>query len=282
MVGADGRVAGTVGGGTIELASERIARRMARDAGSEAAGCRHFSLSPEAAGSVGMVCGGETDLLFTPVPFALTEPLRAALGVAGAALALPLDGSAPEVLAGEGAGTRDRIEAGARVEVGGREAVAVPLAPEGMVYVFGGGHVAQALVPMLMAAEFSCTVVDDRPEFCAPALFPAGCRTRCLSYDALEGELTITAEDWVCIMTRGHAGDLEAMRFALGTPARYIGAIGSKQKRERLFGILEGEGAVDVRERVVSPIGLPLGGRRPGEVAISIAAQLVQDRAGAR
>ena len=42
----------------------------------------------------------------------------------------------------------------------------------GRVYIFGGGHVAQALVPVLAGVEFRCVILEDRPEFCRPELFP--------------------------------------------------------------------------------------------------------------
>ena len=88
-----------------------------------------------------------------------------------------------------------------------------------------------------------------------------------------------TAADAFCIMTRGHEGDTEAVRFALGTPASYIGVMGSRRKRESMFARLAEEGFANARRRVVTPIGLDIAAQTPAEIAVSVAAQLVAWRA---
>lgn len=81
-------------------------------------------------------------------------------------------------------------------------------------------------------------------------------------------------------MTRGHEGDAQALRFALGSPASYIGVMGSRKKRETVFSRLEAEGFSEVRKRVTTPIGLDIGAQTPAEIAVSVAAQLIAWRAG--
>ena len=296
VVGRGGRIAGTVGGGIVEHVAERSAVQLIDRAGSPAhavdelrCGCerpgrhepeavRRFSLTPEKAGSVGMVCGGDMDVLFTPLDEpgaeALAREVKAALGATDAWLALPLDGGAPMVVRGLACdGPCDETEAG------GAPVLAMRLGTLGVVYVFGGGHVAQALIPVLAGVDFPVVVIDDRPEFADPELFPDAADVRCLSLKELAGNLTVGTGDRICVMTRGHAGDTDVLRFALSTPARYVGAMGSSSKRESVFSKLESEGYEQVRERVIMPIGLPLGGRTPAEIAISITAQLIEDRA---
>ena len=82
-------------------------------------------------------------------------------------------------------------------------------------------------------------------------------------------------------MTPGHEWDYEILSQALGTPAKYIGCIGSRRKvaatRERL--LAEGFPAAEI-DRVYTPIGLPIGGEAPGEIAVSVAAQLIACRSG--
>lgn len=158
------------------------------------------------------------------------------------------------------------------------------LAPEGetRVFLFGGGHVARALVPILALAEFSVEVWDDRPGMAAQSSFPDAAACRCGPYPgALEALPPMTEEDFVVVMTHGHQGDYEVLAQALRTPARYIGCIGSREKaaavRERL--LAAGFTQEDVR-RVHSPIGLPIGGKSPGEIAVSVAAQLIACRSG--
>lgn len=155
------------------------------------------------------------------------------------------------------------------------------LLPAGRVYIFGGGHVAQALVPALAAVDFRCVVLEDRPEFCRPALFPGAEETRLIDYARVSDFMDLTPEDWAVIMTRGHQDDLLVQAQVMRTPVRYIGVIGSKQKTANLTAKLLGMGFTDQDfRRVCAPIGLPIRSETPAEIAVSIAAQLILDRAG--
>lgn len=155
------------------------------------------------------------------------------------------------------------------------------LRPAGRVYIFGGGHVSQALVPALAAVEFRCVVLEERPEFCRPELFPGAEETRLIDYARLAGELELTEEDWAVIMTRGHRDDLLIQAQVMKTPVRYIGVIGSRQKTEAVTARLKEMGftARDFK-RVFAPIGLPIRSETPAEIAVSVAAQLILERAG--
>jgi xanthine dehydrogenase accessory factor len=83
------------------------------------------------------------------------------------------------------------------------------------------------------------------------------------------------------IATHSHECDFAAVRAALKTPARFIGLIGSKRKREVLFGKLRQEGfSAEDLARLHTPVGLPIGGDSPEEIAVSIVAQLIQKRTG--
>ena len=84
-------------------------------------------------------------------------------------------------------------------------------------------------------------------------------------------------------MTRGHQNDLLVQQQVLHTPARYIGLIGSTRKSAAAFASLRRMGYSEQQlRRIVTPIGLPIGGRTPAEIAISIAGQLIEYRAGGR
>ena len=109
----------------------------------------------------------------------------------------------------------------------------------GKVYIFGGGHVSQALVPVIAAAGFRPVVYDDRPEFSDPALFPAAEETLCGDFKDISQRVTVTADDYVVVMTRGHQADCEVLAQTLRSGAKYLGCIGSRKKlalcRERLL-----------------------------------------------
>ena len=95
---------------------------------------------------------------------------------------------------------------------------------------------------------------------------------------AFEG-LAIDALAYVVVMTRGHKWDREVVAQALRTRAGYIGMIGSRRKIALTWEVLKKEGFSSADfERVQAPIGLDIGGDTPGEIAVSILAELIRVR----
>ena len=159
--------------------------------------------------------------------------------------------------------------------------LSIPVVKAGRTYLFGGGHVSQALVPVLASAGFRPVVYDDRPEFSDPALFPQAEKTLCGEFTRLAEQITVTPEDYVVVMTRGHQADYEVLAQVLRSGAKYLGCIGSKRKlalcRDRLLadGFTEAE-----YRRLHAPIGLAIGAQTPEEIAVSVAAEMIAVRAG--
>ena len=152
--------------------------------------------------------------------------------------------------------------------------------PPCRLILLGGGHVSQPLCRYAADLEFGVTVVDDRPSFANAARFPDAAHIVCDSFVKAISELAITPYDYVCVITRGHRYDAVCLRQILaGVMPRYLGLIGSKRRTIELFHLLEEEGfAHDLIERVHTPIGLPIGAETPKEIAISILAELIQQR----
>ena len=150
---------------------------------------------------------------------------------------------------------------------------------DGKVYIFGGGHLAQELVPVLSHLGFRCIVSDDREEFTKPELFPGAEEIRLIDFGKLEETFTIHPEDYIVVVTRGHLCDTDAERFGLKTPAGYIGVVGSRKKTKFVTDKLLAEGFTEEQlARVTAPIGIEIGSETPAEIAISIAAQLIEVR----
>ena len=275
LAGPDGLLAGTVGGGLLEHRCLEIAAAQPHVPHRET-----FVLDNRQAGSLGMVCGGASEMLFTPLsdPAPLEQALAALRGHADAWLCLPLDGSAPFAARDCALPARPAV-----VTHAGRAVLAVRLADAGRVFLLGGGHVSCALADLLYRLDFRTLVLDDRPAFCSPAASARRAHAHRLLYRAgrdAHRRARAHADDAFCIMTRGHDGDAAAVRFALGTPASYIGLMGSRRKRETLFQQLAREGVPDARRRIVTPVGLAIGAQTPYEIAVSVAAQLIAWRAG--
>lgn len=173
-----------------------------------------------------------------------------------------------------------------RIEAEGEGFVEVffqPYLPPNFLVILGGGHISTALAPLAHNLNFQVTVVDDRPEFANAERFP-NCRVICREFSEVFNELSLNLNTYVLIVTRGHKHDLLCLRKALVTPARYIGMIGSKRKvnllKEQV--IQEGFSEVDWQQRVFAPVGLPIGGQTPAEIAISILAEIIAVKHGKR
>jgi len=150
----------------------------------------------------------------------------------------------------------------------------------GKAYVFGAGHCGHSLVPLLTTLGFHTTVIDDRPEFANQARFPTADRIQVAdSFAGVMQLLDVDDNGYLIILTRGHAHDQTVLAQALHTPAAYIGMIGSSMKVAETFKALGEEGfSAEELARVHSPIGLSIGAETPQEIAVSIAAELIQVR----
>jgi xanthine dehydrogenase accessory factor len=157
-----------------------------------------------------------------------------------------------------------------------------PLGAGGTLFLFGGGHVSQKLAPLADTLGFRIVVVDDRPEFANRQCFPHGQDFIIpASFEQAVEQCDVDADSYLVIVTRGHLHDKTVLAQALRTPAAYIGMIGSIRKRNAIYDELRREGFSDMDfSRVYSPIGLKIGAESPEEIAVSIAAELIQVRSG--
>jgi len=149
------------------------------------------------------------------------------------------------------------------------------------VAVFGAGHVAQALVRVLVPLNCRVLVFDTRPDFLAA--LPAAPNVVCECVEPLEGAVDCLPDDAsVVVMTQGHRTDRPILEMILKTRTfPYLGVIGSASKAAVLRRELrESEVPADSEQTFRCPIGLPLGRDTPEEIAISIAAELLQQRDG--
>lgn len=294
---ADGSTLGTVGGGAVEYESIKLAKQALAERTTFTHG---FNLSPNQTADIGMICGGQVVVY---VQF-FSGGDASAVGLFRAIAALFSERKSTWLITqiSEGGvrqmGVYSR-EDGMRFLEGTDERDVLPLVPPravlsrgepayyveplttaGLVYIFGGGHVAQELVPAIARVGFAPVVFEDRPDFARGELFPDAVRTIVGTFSDIGKSVTITCDDYVIIMTRGHQADFEVLRQALLTPATYVGMIGSRTKiastQRRLIeaGIPESE-----LTRIHAPIGLPIQGETPVEIAVSIAAELILHRA---
>ncbi len=318
LVDRTGRLAGTIGGGAVEYRSIDIARAALEQKRSD---IHQFILNKNQIEDIGMICGGSAtvhylyldgnngellsivkearDAIRERQPSWLVTDVseRDQLGLALFTAPAGTNPADPDFTSegwsfrgfpAEHPCTRALLDdkralcqRGHSVSKCGHTFYVEELVVPGVVYIFGGGHVAQALVPVLAHSHFAVVVLDDREEFVAPELFPGAYDVRMCDLDHIDRSVAIGPDDFVCIMTRGHKNDLDVEDQVLKTDARYIGVIGSRHKIKTVDGILmeRGHSAASL-ERAISPIGLDIGGETPEEISISIAAQMIAVRSG--
>lgn len=154
-----------------------------------------------------------------------------------------------------------------------------PVLPDPALFIFGAGHVGQCIAEVARMIGFRVAVADDRVKYCNRERFPLVDTLHVGPWESIFGELEVNDSAYVIIATRGHNFDLACLRFAVQSPARYIGLLGSRRKTKLLFEALEREGIDPERfERVHAPVGLEIGSETPEEIAVSVAAELVAVR----
>jgi xanthine dehydrogenase accessory factor len=241
LVGPDGSFAGTVGGGPLEASVLFEAARLLREQG-----------------------------VSTVLDFALADAGdRAVVLPARKGKAVPLD---EEALA-------------LGMKCGGAVSIFLDVVrPAPRLLVYGAGHVGERVAAIASEAGLHTVVIDDRPGFVTRDRFPRARELICsdLAQDPLGG-LQPGSEDFVTIVTRCHDLDEGVLQAALGSRARYVGLIGSRRKVAVILKSIEARTGRDPRadERLHAPIGLQLGDKSPGEIAVSIVAEVLLLKSGA-
>jgi xanthine dehydrogenase accessory factor len=194
---------------------------------------------------------------------------------------------APEVVADGEAQTRVykfEPEDDARVASAGQVSIFFDLAlPRPTLVVVGAGHVAVPIAQVGRMMDFEVVVVDDRPSFANPERFPDADRIIVEDFSTALDGIPITPSTFVVLVTRAHTHDVHALRKIVRKPAGYIGMIGSRRRVYAVFKLLRDEG-VPVEEllRVHAPIGLDINTETPGEIAVSVGAEILKARRGGR
>jgi len=275
LVGAQGRILGTVGGGRVEAEVESKARAVLESGRAEVVS---FVLDDAMADEGGMICGGTVRILVErvvpPAAWASRAVALAESGTRAALVARIGESVAREVLEGKSA---------ARYLVRETPGLEGKLFIEPLLIVrciiLGAGHVGRAVARVAQVAGLHPVVVEDREDQARKAEEAAH---RVVRSGLVEGLASLRPgpDDFVVVMTRTHGLDLDCAKAALLSPARYVGMLASRRKAEAIKAALAkaGLGA----ERLHAPVGLDLEATSAGEIAVSIVAQLVKVRRSGR
>ena len=301
LADTEGTMAGSVSGGCVEGAT---ATEIGAAIGRGTPRLVTFGVTNERAWEVGLACGGTIKVFVEPG--VRPEVLSAARGPGGEVIAT--------VVEGPGTGGSARVYENGRIEdhLGGgisadavRDAALAALAREAAatitletgagpasvflevfprsprLVIFGGVHIAVALVPLARTLGYRTIVADGRPAFLTRERFPDADELILAWPEEAFRQVELDASCYVCILSHDPKFDEPALQAALHSPARYVGAIGSKKTQASRREWLRDAGFTDADiARVHGPIGLDLGGRQPAETALAILAEMTAVRYG--
>ena len=289
LVGAEGRILGTIGGGAVEGKADAMARQLLTE---QRSCCHLFQLHDAAKENICMVCGGDVKVQFQYIPgtSAAWETLAGKLlemtsNRQPGWLALKTDGSEPSLLSSDGDVLLGDAVCGEVTPEGWKPSVServfcLPLPIGERAVIFGGGHCAQALAPLLHTVGFRVTVFEEREEYGCRENFPSAEQIIVGDYTRIGDHLQFTADDYIVVMTNGHSYDLEVQDQVLRGDFAYVGVIGSRRKTAAVNQKLRERGVSEKAiARVHTPIGTPIKAITPEEIAVSITGELICTRA---
>ncbi len=298
-------MAGSVSGGCVETAA---AAAVLEVLASGQPRVERIGVSNESAWEVGLACGGTISLLLEP---SVREELLLAAGgeggtvigtvvgggtaVGASIMLLPEEGRAttadpllrrlaPDLLAAAAGALGTEQSSVATVGTGTDQAEVFlevfPRRPR--LVVFGGVHIAAELVTLARRMGFHTVVADGRAVFLTRERFPDADELILAWPEEAFARTGLDAATYVCVLSHDPKFDEPALRLALRSPARYIGAIGSKKTQaDRRRRLAEAGFAPEEIGRIHGPIGLDLGGRGAAETALAILAEMMAVRFGA-
>jgi xanthine dehydrogenase accessory factor len=274
LVGAEGRLIGTVGGGCVE--ADVIGAALDVQAHHRPALVTHH-LNADLAGDLGLSCGGTVEVFVEPLlaEDAYIRVLEAAAGAASGLVRTAVTWEAGPMKTFGPLPPGGASRAAATLTRDGRF-VEERLTEAPRVLVFGAGHVGAAIARAAAAAGFRVVVIDDRAEYADPARFGDGIAVLAAETEAALARYPLTTADAVVIATRGHRNDALILERVATSPAGYVGLLGSRRKKAVVTKGLTSAGIPATSlERVRVPVGLAIGAVTPEEIAVSVVAELI-------
>lgn len=294
------RIVSTIGGGAME--GEVIQNARSRILGSRSSQILYYDMNGSPTATLGLACGGSCEVLIADIPpeFApvFESAVQAETNEVPSWLIYIMDNSGRqpfsmcvnincESLVGSDSSVVSSAEGillnPIRIAVHGETKegiryVAQDVGSAPHMFIFGAGHVSCEVAKLALNTGFRVTVLDDRADYCNSARFPD---CECIVVDDFTDFPQIQADknSYLVIMTRGHANDREVLEWALTRDYKYLGMIGSKTKRDKLYQMLMEKGtASEELAKVHCPIGLGIFAETPAEIAVSVIAEVISVR----
>ncbi len=310
LFGLSGLMSGTVGGGILEGKVQQIVKKIIN---TKESGLYYFNLDNDISHQEGAICGGRAGILVDASPgdhLRVFKQMRNSLAqripgvlvtqavkqcdnkaavtrfwVAGSNKnALPaehfeqLEPLVDDILAAGNPSDYREV----KLNVDEQEAIfsLEAVFPLPQLIIAGAGHIGKALAHLGSLLDFEVTVIDDRAEYASRENLPDADHIIVENIGQSLHAISKTSDTYIVIVTRGHKDDAGALRACIGSEAAYTGMIGSTRKialMKKQF-LDEGWASPEQWDTVYAPIGLKIPGKTVQEIAVSIAAQLIEKR----
>ena len=298
LVTTSGRRMGTVGGGCVE--ADVIEQAVATLDSQQPTFVRH-SLNADAAGDLGLSCGGTVDFFVEPVPMTADMEILCSSVAGGVverrqvSIITAIDWSqGPRKVAQIG---DVRLTVGSDVPI--NKSVLESSRPSGAssylleehacfvehvcrnvrLIIYGAGHVGRKIASLAASVGFHVVVIDDREDFANVERLPDVHEVIVGDFSETVSAFDFDGDDYVLATTRGHSYDATIIQHVATTRAGYVGMLGSRRKKAVLWKALHQAGVPHAAlDRVRCPIGIEIGADGPDEIAVSVVAELIAYR----
>lgn len=298
-VAADGKLAGSIGGGVMEVKLVEQSRRLLsepqtplREQGRQASsrdGSGQVDLAgrlieqvhrPNSPNSSGMICSGRQTVIFRLLNSddLLTVEQAMAAFENGDDRRIVLSRHTFELRHSN----EDRGPISFELLPDDDFRYSEPVGTSDRLFIIGGGHCALALSEVVSRLGFHISIFDDRPELntIEKNRF-ADSVTIVETYETIDDIVPSGDDDYLVVMTLGVASDMQVVRRLIDRDFRYFGVLGSRAKIATMFRELQDEGLDQARLSFIhAPVGVAINSRTPEEIAVSIAAEIIAVRNG--
>ena len=277
MVAHDGRMAGSIGGGIMEHKLVELARHRMLNGEMAPLVKRQIHKKEAPKNQSGMICSGEQTVAFLTLKGEDMSPIATTISVLSERqeAVLYLTQRCIKVSAGK----RNADNYYLKLVSDEDWAYEENLGCKDTLYIVGGGHVGLAFSRLMAMLDFNLVVLDDRPGLNTLEQNQWAHQQLTADYSELAQLIPPGPNTYIAIMTFGYRPDKVAMTALMGREYAYLGLMGSESKIEQMWKEFREEGVPEAElNKVHSPIGLPIHSRTPEEIAISIAAQIIEIR----
>jgi xanthine dehydrogenase accessory factor len=275
-VNANGEMAGSIGGGIMEHKFvEMVKERLKHNSSEHPVIKKQVHDKTAATDQSGMICSGDQTILFYPLHQSDLQAIENIIRC----LSDDLNGSLE--LSPSGLNFFDRAPAADysfTMQSKADWSLTEKLGYKSHLYIIGGGHCAMALSKLMSSMDFYIHLLDDRNGLnTMDQNIHVHEKTVVDNYSDLEKLIPAGDNHYVVVMTFGYRTDDVSVRALIGKSLAYFGVLGSKKKIEKLFSDYIAEGiSKDLLQNIHAPIGLAINSRTPEEIAVSIAAEIIQ------